>query len=364
VNGAPQVGIGIVGLGRWARAHAAAADRTGTASLVSCFSRDAARRESFADEFELERSADSYEALLADPAVEAIIVSTPNDLHVEMALDAIASGKPVLIDKPISVDIPGGLAVLRAAAGGGHIGVAHHARRLAGHRAAQRWLASGEAGVARLAHADFSNARGAQMKPDAWHRRVAGAEAGVLIQVGIHPVDTVLSLFGPPVAVNARLGYQTMGPLADAAVVIITHAAGTVSTVTSSWTTPSLYRVEIQASGGNLRYRLDHGHWTSGDVDDFGTLTLDRDGEPETVLETGKGDPLAEQLVELAAAARGTGAMEVDAAAGLRAMAVVVAAARSTAAGGAEIAIGDLLAAEGATTEEVALLTEAKQEGS
>ena len=226
------------------------------------------------------------------------------------------------------------------------------------------WLASGESGVARLAHADFSNARGALMKPDAWHRRVAGAEAGVLIQVGIHPVDTVLSLFGPPVAVNARLGYQTMGPLADAAVVIITHASGTVSTVTSSWTTPSLYRVEIQAEGGNLRYRLDHGHWTSGDVDDHGTLTLDRDGEPETVLDTGKGDPLAEQLEELAAAARGTGEMEVDAAAGLRAMAVVVAAIRSTAARGGEIAIGELLASEGATAEEVALLTQAKQEGS
>lgn len=357
MNDAPQVGIGIVGLGRWARAHAAAAGRTETARLVSCFSRDAGRRTSFAADFALERTAGSFEALLADPAVEAVIVSTPNDLHVEMALAGVASGKPVLIDKPISVDIPGGLAVLRAAADGGLVGVAHHARRLAGHRTAQRWLASGESGVARLAHADFSNARGALMKPDAWHRRVAGAEAGVLIQVGIHPVDTMLSLFGPPVAVNARLGYQTMGPLADAAVVIITHASGTVSTVTSSWTTPSLYRVEIQSAGGNLRYRLDHGHWTSGDVDDHGTLTLDRDGEPETVLETGKGDPLAEQIEELAAAARGTGTMEVDAAAGLRAMAVVVAALRSTAIGGAEITIDDLLTSEGATAAEVDLLT-------
>ncbi len=357
MSDAPRVGIGIVGLGRWARAHGAAAGRTDTARFVSCFSRDAERRTAFADEFALESSADSYEALLADPAVEAVIVSTPNDLHVEMALAAADSGKPVLIDKPISVDVPGGLRLLRAAAAGARIGVAHHARRLAGHRTAQRWLASGEGGIARLAHADFSNARGAQMKPDAWHRRVAGAEAGVLIQVGIHQVDTVLSLFGPPVAINARLGYQTMGPLADAAVVIITHASGTVSTVTSSWTTPSLYRIEIQAGGGNLRYRLDHGHWSSGDVDDYGTLTLDRDGEPETVLETGKGDPLAEQIEELAAAARDNGTMEVDAAAGLRAMAVVVAAVRSTAAGGAEVAVGDLLTSEGATAAEVALLT-------
>ncbi len=325
--------------------------------MVSCFSRDAARRGAFAAEFGLDGAADSFEALLGEPAVEAVVVSTPNDLHVDMGLAAAAAGKPVLIDKPLSVDIGGGLRLLRAAAGGAPIGVAHHARRLAGHRAAKRWLDSGDGGAARLAHADFSNARGANMKPDAWHRRVAGAEAGVLIQVGIHQVDNVLSLFGPPVAVNARLGHQTLGPMADSAVVIIHHASGVVSTVTSSWTTPSLYRTEIQATGGNLRYRLDHGHWTSGDVDDHGTLTLDHDGERGIPVATGKGDPLAEQLDELGAAARGSGVMEVDAAAGLRAMAVVVAAVRSAAASGAEVAIGDLLTSGAATSAEVALLT-------
>ena len=86
-------------------------------------------------------------------------------------------------------------------------------------------------------------------------------------------------------------------------------------------------------------------------------MLLDRDGEPEVVLATDKGDPLGEQLAELGAAARGTGVMEVDAAAGLRAMAVVVAAVESAAASGAEIAIGDLLTSAGATEEEIGLLT-------
>lgn len=143
----------------------------------------------------IEHTAGSLPELLDDPGVEAVVVATPNDLHVPMALAAVAAGKPVLIDKPVSVDLPGGLTVLRAGAqAGAEVGVAHHARRLAGVRAAARWLASPAGGTPRLVHADFSNARGATMAANAWHRRVRGSEAGVLIQVGIHQIDNVLYL--------------------------------------------------------------------------------------------------------------------------------------------------------------------------
>jgi UDP-N-acetyl-2-amino-2-deoxyglucuronate dehydrogenase len=352
------VGIGIVGLGRWARAHAEVAARTDRVEIVSCHSRDPRRRADYAAEFAVPATAGSFEALLADPDVEAVVVATPNDLHVEMGKAALEVGKPALIDKPISVDIAGGLELMRLAPDGGRqIGVAHHARRLAGHRAAKQWLDRGEGGIPRLASADFSNARGAAMSPDAWQTNVKGSEAGVLIQVGIHQLDNLLYLLGPAVAVNARFAHRTLGSTPDAAVAVIQHAPGAISTATSSWTTPSSYRLEVQATGGNLRYRLDHGNWTSPDVDAHGSLVLERDGETDAEVETGAGDPLAEQLDELAAAVRGTGAMEVDVAAGLRAMAVVLASVRSAAGGGAEVTIADLLSEEGATAEEIELLT-------
>lgn len=349
-------GIAIVGLGRWAHAHANAAARTDAVDVVSCFSRNEDRCTAFAGEFGVPRIARSFHDILADPAVEGVVISTPNDLHVEMGLAAIEAGKPVLIDKPISVDIGSGLRLLRAGPGGDQVGIAHHARRLAGHRATAEWLRT-DGGTCRLAHADFSNARGAAMKPDAWHRSVQSSEAGVLIQVGIHQIDTVLSLFGPAVAVNARLAYRTLGHMADAAVVIIQHKSGVISTVTSSWTTPGLFRLEVQATGGNLRYRLDHSHWTSGDVDANGELTLDRDGEHGVQMATRPGDPLAEQLIELAGAARRQSTMEVDVAAGLRAITVVIAAVRSAEQRGAEVDLGRFLMEEGATAEEVATLT-------
>ena len=353
-----RVGVGLVGLGRWSNAHAAAASRTESVRVVSGFSRDPERRKEFASAHGLDNMADSYEALLADDRVEAVVIATPNDLHVEMALAALEAGKPALIDKPVSVDLPTGLTLMRANTGGGsQLGIAHHARRMAGIRSIQQWLATGDAGQVRMAHADFSNARGANMKPDAWHRTVKGSEAGVLIQVGIHQVDNVLMLLGPPTAVNARFQHQTMGHLPDSAVVVIQHASGAVSTVTSSWTTPALHRIEVQATGGNMRLRADHSFWTSPDLDDHTALTVDRDGQAEESWPMGAGDPLAEQLDELAAAVRNIGAMEVDVAAGLRAMTVVVAAVKSAEQRGAEIGLGELLAENGATSDEVQILT-------
>ena len=161
-------------------------------------------------------------------------------------------------------------------------------------RPGRGWLKSGQGGTPRLfAHADFSNARGAAIGANSWHRRVSGAEAGVLIQVGIHQIDNVLYLLGPPVGVNARFARRTLGPMADATVTLVEHTSGAVSAITSSWTTPSpCYRIEIQATGGNMRFRLDHRAWTNPDVDAHGRLVLDTDGEAELVIDTEPGDPM------------------------------------------------------------------------
>lgn len=358
---ADPVGLGIVGLGRWAGAHASAAARSEHVRIVNCFSRMPASRIAFADTHGVDRTAGSFEELVADPAVEAVVVSTPNDLHAAQVASAMAAGKPVLVDKPLSVDVAEGLTLLRAAVRTGvPVGVAHHARRLAGHRAARAWIDSTGAGQVRMAYGDFSNNRGALMKPNAWHRTARGSEAGVLIQVGIHQIDVMLYLLGPVVEVNARFEYEVLGPsMPDAATVTMSHASGAVSVVTSSWTTPSNYRTELAATGGNLSFRLDHGHWTSGDVDDHGELVIDPADGARSPYPIVKGDPLRDQIDELGRAARLGVPMGVDLVAGLRAVAVVEASVRSARNHGAPVSIGELVASSGGTAAEVALVVPA-----
>jgi predicted dehydrogenase len=167
--------------------------------------------------------------------------------------------------------------------------------------------------------------------------------------VGIHQVDNLLHLLGPPATVNARFQYGTPGlPLPDLALVTIAHTGGSMSAVASSWTTPSYYRLDLLATEGNLEYRLDHAGWAGAGVDEGSELVWEQPGKGREVVELASGDPLREQLEELGAAARQGAPMEVTVLDGLWATVVVEAAVHSAEREGAAVKVADLLAAAGA----------------
>ncbi|HKX75827.1 MAG TPA: Gfo/Idh/MocA family oxidoreductase [Acidimicrobiia bacterium] len=344
-----KTGLGIIGTGRWAAAHAEAARRSESVQLVACFSRSDERREAFAHQHGL-RSCGSLGELLSDREVEAVVISSPNDAHAFHLEAALQAGRPALVDKPMGVGTAEAVAVWRLASKAKvPVGVAHHPRRLAGHRVAKELIESGRLGWVRTAYANFSNARGARLAKDAWHRTARGSEAGVLIQVGIHQVDNLHFLLGPPRQVNARFAYGSEGlGLPDLALVTIVHAGGAMSVVASSWTTPSYYRLDLLATEGNLEYRLDHAGWTTPEIDSGSELIWEQPGRGREVVELVKGDPLREQLEELGAAARHGTPMGVSVVDGLWATVVVEAAVRSAANEGAVVEVTDLLAAAGA----------------
>jgi predicted dehydrogenase len=70
--------------------------------LVAVASRDQARADEYARTWEIERAYGSYDALLADPEVEAVYVSLPNSMHCEWSIKALEAGKHVLCEKPLS----------------------------------------------------------------------------------------------------------------------------------------------------------------------------------------------------------------------------------------------------------------------
>ena len=97
-----KVRWGFLSTARINRRLLAAAEKTDGAEVVAVASRDSDRAEAYAVEHGISRSHGSYEALLEDSEVDAVYISLPNSLHVEWSVRALAAGKHVLCEKPLT----------------------------------------------------------------------------------------------------------------------------------------------------------------------------------------------------------------------------------------------------------------------
>jgi predicted dehydrogenase len=96
---------GVLGTARIARNHVFAAIRDAElCELTAVASRDRQRGEAAAADYGIERVFDSYEALLADPDIDAVYLPLPNDLHARWIQAAADAGKHVLCEKPLALD--------------------------------------------------------------------------------------------------------------------------------------------------------------------------------------------------------------------------------------------------------------------
>jgi predicted dehydrogenase len=106
---------GVIGTGGIASDFTESLRLSERCRVVNVTGTSPAKARAFAERFELPAHAGDLDALLADPAVEAVYVATPHPSHEAQALAAIAAGKHVLCEKPITVDAAGAARVIEAA---------------------------------------------------------------------------------------------------------------------------------------------------------------------------------------------------------------------------------------------------------
>ena len=99
-----KVRFGIIGCGVIAAVHITALAEIGRAALYGVFDHSPERREAFAAKYGA-RAYASYAAMLADPAIDAVIICTPSGLHADQAVQALREGKHVVLEKPMALSI-------------------------------------------------------------------------------------------------------------------------------------------------------------------------------------------------------------------------------------------------------------------
>src|SRR5258707_8025419 len=105
--------VACIGMGWWSDVLADAIKRSGKLTIAACFTRSADKKKKFAAKYDC-RAAASYEEILSDRTIEAVINTTPNAAHLETTRAAAAAGKHVFLDKPIANTIADARAITEA----------------------------------------------------------------------------------------------------------------------------------------------------------------------------------------------------------------------------------------------------------
>ena len=153
------------------------------------------------------------QATFDDPAIDLVVIASPNVTHAPLAMTALRAGRHVVVDKPFAIDLREALEVAAAARASGRLlGVFHNRRWDADFLALRALIEAGTLGDIAEVHSHFDRFR--PTVPDRWRER-AGPGAGLWLDLGPHLVDQAVQLFGLPDAVQADIAIQRTGAEVD-----------------------------------------------------------------------------------------------------------------------------------------------------
>jgi predicted dehydrogenase len=313
MSGAP-LRVACIGMGWWSDVLADAIKRSGKLKIISCFSRSEEKRQKFAAKYG-GRPSPSFEAILADREIEAIINTTPNDAHLETTRAAAEAGKHVFLDKPIANTVSEGRAIAECCRKAGVVLALGYQRRRENHfRWIKRQIDEGAFGKLVNAEANISRDRLGQIDLASWRYTAKGMPGGVMLQIGIHYTDVLEYLLGPVKAVSGRFAQLVLpGDNPDVASLVMEHENGALSTLNASYASASeYYLMNIYGKEASAYYDL-HG----------GLRVLKRGDGHSMQVPFEKNDTFVEELEEFAAAVRGKGAPEMGGEQATNSLAVV-----------------------------------------
>ena len=236
---APPIRWGIIGAGWIGSVFAQDVAAYSSGVMAGVAARDPERARAFAQEFGVERAYDSYEDLVAAPDIDAVYVATVHPAHEEAAILAIEAGKPVLVEKPFTVDAAAARRIVEAARANGVFCMeAMWTRHLPHHKVVTQIARNGLLGDIVTIHADHGQAL--EHIRRSWDPELGG---GALLDLGVYSMSFVQQLLPECELVGATATMTDLG--VDIASAALLKSDTAVATATSNFNGKSATYAEV-----------------------------------------------------------------------------------------------------------------------
>lgn len=219
-----SIDVGLVGYGDAGRGIHAPLLRQAQLRVSAVVTANAQRAVAAREELSGAAVVPDLESLIATEP-DVVVLASPSGVHAAQALDCIAAGIPVVVDKPLATDAPTALRIVEAAEAAQVPLTVFQNRRWDGEHLALRALLDD----GRLGEVFRLERRWERWRPvpkNRWRENASAAEGGgLLLDLHTHLVDAAVDLFGPATHVYAEIAARTT-PAEDDAFLAVTHASG------------------------------------------------------------------------------------------------------------------------------------------
>ncbi|WP_457298101.1 Gfo/Idh/MocA family protein [Phyllobacterium sp. P5_D12] len=274
---------GLIGASTIAHEWVIDAIRASGGEIVAVMSTNEERGKKYAAQHNIPKSVTTLDALVGDPDVDAVYISTTNELHKDQVLAAAKAGKHILCEKPLATSLADARAMVDACRAANVVfATNHHLRNAASHTAMREAIAAGRIGTllaAKVFHAVY-------LPPhlQGWRLDRPEAGGGVILDITVHDTDTLRYVLGDdPVEATAfsqKSGLAKAG-LEDAVMGVMRFKSGLIALFHDGFTTKySETGFEVHGTQGSL---VGRNVMTQKPI---GTVTLrNKDGESELQLD-------------------------------------------------------------------------------
>ncbi|QKV19678.1 Gfo/Idh/MocA family protein [Oricola thermophila] len=253
-----MLNIAVFGSGKWAdRLVGSVQGKSEKIAFKAAASRNPDRHVDFGEKYGI--AIRNYHEVLADPAIDAVLIATAHSSHRDLAVMAAEAGKHVFIEKPLALTVADAERII-AACDKAKVRLAHgFNRRFApAYLEMVRRLHASEIGEMLHLEGQFSGPSGYALKPGTWRAERAECPAGAMTARGIHALDAMISMAGPVKSVFCYSERRVLDvDIDDVTSALLRFDSGVTGYLASHHATGEIWRLQAYGTRGWLEMRGD-----------------------------------------------------------------------------------------------------------